>query len=485
MRQQTVDNVWPFLKSPIWNQVEGNGNYQTAGIKMPIGVDNSFQHRGIDPTKTLLNGAVDPSGGNVVNTFQDCDIAGRTLLNNPNGTATGGFVAAPAAPTVVANTVGAVTWSYAIVYRFASGVTTTASPNGSTTTGVAALSASIVNTISGVAPDGVAYVDIYRTVAGTTPSTTGYIASIICNTLTPTGAWSYQDIGVAGDGSSPPTVNTTGLMKIRAAQDIQIVALQPSALVTVANVGTAGSSQYSYAVAALTEAGTFVVSATATTNTGNAALSVTNYNTITWRAVPGAISYQIYRVLSTGTPSTTGLIGTVAGSLPPAFSYSFADTGIAIISAAFPGPGFNNTGSLVEGSAADTYQSVTLSAAQIYAMNGAPVVILPAPEGPNQAILVNKILVEVLAGATAFTTGGAVSFVYHGGAVNVVTGTVPAATVNGVANSKSYTLLGPAVVATGTVVPANTGVDITNAGSAFAAGNGTMIVQIWYDVVNL
>lgn len=486
MRQQTVDNVWPFLKKEIWSQVEGNGNYQQSGIRMPIGVDNAFQNIGIDPTSNLQNGAVNPSGGNAVNTYQECDGNGRFWLNNPNGTTAGLTSPVPVAPTVVANTVGAVTWSYVIVYRYASGVTTVGSAAGSTTTGVATLSATSVNTVSGVVPAGVAYVDIYRTVAGTTPNTLGQVATIVCNTLTPTGAWSWQDTGVAGDTSVAPTVATVGLMIIRAAGDIQTVMLQPSALVTVTPVGTAGSSQYSYAVAALTNAGTMVVSATATTNTGNATLSTTNYVTITWKAVPGATSYQIYRVLTTGTPSTTGLIGTVTGSSPPSAAYAFADTGIAVISANFPGPGFNNTGSIVQANgAASGYKSVTLTAAQIFAMNGAPVPIIPTPGGANQAILVNKILVEVLAGSTAFTTGGAVSFVYHGGAVNVVTGTVAAATINGTANSKSYTLLGPAVVTTGTVVPANTGVDITNATAAFAAGNGTVVVQIWYDTVNL
>lgn len=487
MRQQVIDSIWPFLKAPIWNQVQGGGNFQTADPKVSsIGTDNGFQHIGIDPTSRLQNGQIDASGGNTVNTYQECDVNGRFWLNNPNGTATGLTSPVPAAPLVVANTVGVVTWSYAIVYRYASGVTTVVSANGSTTVGVATLSAAAVNTISGVVPNGVAYIDIYRTAAGTTPSTTGYIATIICAPLTPTGAWSYQDSGVAADGSVAPTISTVGILKSKLTSDITFAQLQPSAIVAVTNVGTAGSSQYSYAVAALTDAGTMVVSATATTNTGNATISATNYNVITWRAVPGAISYQIFRVLTTGSPGTTGLIGTVAGSNPPTFSYAFADTGIAVISTNFPGPLYNNTGSLVRpGGAASGYASVTLTAAQVYAMNGAPVTIIPTPGGVNQAILVNKILVEVLAGSTAFTTGGAVSFVYHGGAVNVVTGTVAAAIINGTANSKSYTLLGPAVVATGTVVPANTGVDITNATAAFAAGNGTVVVQIWFDVVNL
>ena len=47
--------------------------------------------------------------------------------------------------------------------------------------------------------------------------------------------------------------------------------------------------------------------------TGNAALTNSNYNVISWAAVPWAASYNIYRTASGGTPATTGLIANQTG----------------------------------------------------------------------------------------------------------------------------------------------------------------------------
>jgi hypothetical protein len=126
---------------------------------------------------------------------------------------------------------------------------------------------------------------------------------------------------------------------------------------------------------------------------------------------------------------------------------------------------------------------VSLSAAQLIAMNGAPVSIIPAP-GAGKAIIVRQVVFEMIAGATPFTGGGVITLVYHGGAVAVHAGSVPAAVVTGAAGTTA-TELGQAVAANGTTVAANTGVDITNATAAFAAGNGTAKVHIWYHIITL
>lgn len=126
---------------------------------------------------------------------------------------------------------------------------------------------------------------------------------------------------------------------------------------------------------------------------------------------------------------------------------------------------------------------VILTAAQIIAMGTTAIQILPAP-GVGKAIVVDSILFEITTTSTQFTGGGVTTFVYHGGAVAVHAGSIPAATVTAVAGSTN-TLLGPAVLANGTVVPANTAVDITNATAAFAAGTGTAKVQIRYRILGL
>ena len=95
---------------------------------------------------------------------------------------------------------------------------------------------------------------------------------------------------------------------------------------TVTNLGTAGTTSYTYAITARNaNAGETLVSTGTVTTTGNATLSVTNFNRITWTGITGAKDYRIYRTASAGTPSTTGLIGTVTATA----TLTFDDTGIA------------------------------------------------------------------------------------------------------------------------------------------------------------
>jgi len=91
--------------------------------------------------------------------------------------------------------------------------------------------------------------------------------------------------------------------------------------ITVANVGAAGATNYAYQVVGFDSAGNAVSKpyGIGYTDTGNATLSSTNYNHLTWSAVSGASIYKIYHIYSLGV--TTGLIGTTS-------SLSFDDTGI-------------------------------------------------------------------------------------------------------------------------------------------------------------
>lgn len=97
---------------------------------------------------------------------------------------------------------------------------------------------------------------------------------------------------------------------------------------TATAVGTTGSTAYNYALVAVSANGTYSAIGTASTgvSNGNATLSNTNYNQITWTPVADAASYLIVRTSSAGTPSTVGVIGQVAAA-----DGVFNDTGLAII----------------------------------------------------------------------------------------------------------------------------------------------------------
>lgn len=97
---------------------------------------------------------------------------------------------------------------------------------------------------------------------------------------------------------------------------------------TVGQSGTLGTTSYTYGI---TWEGADGVhsggSITRTTAAGNATLDGTNFNTIIWTQLvtpPNNITtYTIWRTASSGSPSSTGIIGTVSGS-----TISFNDTGL-------------------------------------------------------------------------------------------------------------------------------------------------------------
>lgn len=109
-----------------------------------------------------------------------------------------------------------------------------------------------------------------------------------------------------------------------------------------------------------------------------------------------------------------------------------------------------------------------LTAAQIIAMYTTPVEVMPAP-GVGKAIVVEHFVWSLDAGGTAFTGGGVVSL-----AINSVAQTSTIAATN---VTSSTDIIAKAGGAAG-VVASNTGVTISNATAAFAAGTGTAKVTI-------
>jgi len=110
----------------------------------------------------------------------------------------------------------------------------------------------------------------------------------------------------------------------------------PSPAITV--VGTAGTTAYSYRVSAVNAVGETLASTPVTTATGNATLSASNHNKLTWSAVSGAVSYNIYGRKSTGLGET--YMATV-------YVLEYLDTGIDSPSLAILPPLANSTEGII------------------------------------------------------------------------------------------------------------------------------------------
>jgi hypothetical protein len=123
---------------------------------------------------------------------------------------------------------------------------------------------------------------------------------------------------------SAPTITNSPLTPALAAPNTPVVT----------HGGTLGATTYGYKVTAINALGQTTGSTEGTSTLGNATLSATNYNLITWDRVTDATGYKIYR--TTG-PDSGKLIGSV-GSL----ILQFIDIGTAG-TAASP-PGANTTG---------------------------------------------------------------------------------------------------------------------------------------------
>lgn len=275
------------------------------------------------------------------------DPNNQTYLNNPNGSRAFAFqltqLATPATPTITnVGTAGVTTQSYKVVAKSGFGSTlgaTAASAAGSTTTGNATLSTTNYNVVTWAAVTGAASYDIYRTVGG---AAQGKIASVLATVDLGTGiqtaTYTLNDTALVADGTTAPTANTTGALSVPAVLgDFSLIPLTTPVGGAVTVVGTAGAATVTYKVVAKSSLGTTAASSAITTTTANATQSSTNYNTITWNPVPGALSYDIYR---TAGGATQGKIANVLSTA----TLSLNDTGLAGDSAT--APTVNSTGQI-------------------------------------------------------------------------------------------------------------------------------------------
>lgn len=105
----------------------------------------------------------------------------------------------------------------------------------------------------------------------------------------------------AGGGSADPGVTPT-----------PVPAPDPPAGPTVTPQGTTGAQTWKYALVGINADGSkSSIGADGTTSTGNATLTGPNYNAVATPATAGIVTFDVYRTLATGSPSTTGKIGNV------------------------------------------------------------------------------------------------------------------------------------------------------------------------------
>jgi hypothetical protein len=129
------------------------------------------------------------------------------------------------------------------------------------------------------------------------------------------------------------------------------------------------------------------------------------------------------------------------------------------------------------------YARVSLSAAQWNGMYATPVQIVAA-QGAGTQIVVHAANLTMTFVAAQYAAGGVALLQYTNtanGAGTAATGTVAAATVNGLAASSALTLQGAQAAAAITAVQ-NQGIFISNQTAAFTTGDGTWVIDIWYSV---
>ena len=128
--------------------------------------------------------------------------------------------------------------------------------------------------------------------------------------------------------------------------------------------------------------------------------------------------------------------------------------------------------------------TVSLSAANIIGMNASPVEIVAAP-GAGKIILVDQFLMSFTYGTTQFTGGGDYRIEYGGvTGTNIMSVAGDANVIKAAANDLEF-FGNVAASQVYSLSHINSAVNITNAGAAFADGDGTLKIFIRYRVITL
>jgi len=130
--------------------------------------------------------------------------------------------------------------------------------------------------------------------------------------------------------------------------------------------------------------------------------------------------------------------------------------------------------------------TVTLTAAQVKALYDTPVQLIAAP-GAGKLVIIDNILWDIAFGTTQYTAGGVLAAQYGNtvhGAGPVASGTLAAASLNGVAASGFLSNGGVSGALSVTKATSlNTAVYLSNQTADFATGDSTVTLYVRYRVV--
>lgn len=213
----------------------------------------------------------------------------------------------------------------------------------------------------------------------------------------------------------------------------------------------------------------------------------TNFNTVQfdgWAETINSVGLTVWQA------GTNGNVSYCSGTtVPTNGSSGFAKGCIFIKTDAATGVSgtYENVGTTTSSnfqliaSAAGTFltSQVSLSSAQILALNATPVTLVAAP-GAGKIICVDRITLKMVTTATAYANGGALEFRYTDASGAKVTADIAAAVVTAGAGT-SYTSV--AGVTTSLTNVANAPIVIDNATAPFITGTGTAVVTIQYQIL--
>jgi hypothetical protein len=184
--------------------------------------------------------------------------------------------------------------------------------------------------VTAVAPTDAAFATVTVTVLSTGGAAEVHYVDEISFAVGSSPNWSLppaSGTAVLDSGYTLPAGTVTRFGIFAGTQDAQWTAYaRPGAVtgLTATAQGTTGAATYGYAVYALSQYGTYSLSAIASVSNGNATLSAGNNVKLSWTAASGDVSYIITRrSVAGGSPSTIGVIGTTT-------STTFTDTGLAV-----------------------------------------------------------------------------------------------------------------------------------------------------------
>lgn len=263
---------------------------------------------------------------------------------------------------------------------------------------------------------------VFRAVSATRACT------LTINWYQSTGAPSSTPSSSSGAVTDSATADTTISFTASVPSDAAYAALVPSVAScagpisaptapTVTPAGTAGTTAYYYKIVAVNVYGT-VAGAEGSTTTGNATLSSTDYNALSWTAVTGATSYEVWRgtasdgedvLVASGITTTTyndeggGTSGTIPTTNTTGEAHLVDDCGI------FPG-------TVTQWTAGGFYGAGTIAITRsdgLLVRNASTANPLSLP-APNESAYVNDY--EIVPGV-AYTYTGIVSVVTGGATI--------------------------------------------------------------------